>query len=123
MRSSKDAEGQKVLVCSDLATGPREKEHNSTVNMEPPKVEHACDDLAEQATAPKHQNRNDTDNKELQIEDSQENALDCGVCLARIVYITRTSSTPAQQLEATPCNDVSAQEPRRSRRRSLTYGN
>ena len=30
MRSSKDAEGQKVLVCSDPATGPREKEHHPT---------------------------------------------------------------------------------------------
>ena len=50
----------------------------------------------DRVTAPGYQHRNNTDNRELQITNSQENAKDYGVCLAEIVYSTRTSSTPAQ---------------------------
>ena len=95
---------------SGTRNGLREKEHTSTVNMEALTVEYACRELTEQVkptpeseknmdrvTVPRYPDRNNTDNRELQIEDSQENAQDYGVRLAKIVCTTRTSSTPAQQ--------------------------
>ena len=54
----------------------------------------------DRVTAPRYPNRNNTDNRELQIENPQENAQNYGMCLAEIVYNTRTSSSPSAAAQA-----------------------
>ena len=94
---------------SGTRSEPRDNVHTSTLILEPPKSELSLSRTRrtgesyarkrtkmDRVTAPGYQNLNNTDNRELQITESHENAQDYGVCLAEIVYPTRISSTPAQ---------------------------
>ena len=117
---------------SGTRNGPREKEHTSTANTSGEGAHfnsgYGTDTSGirssrthrtyarkrtktDRVTAPRYPNRNNTDNRELQIENPQENAQNYGLCLAKIVENTRTCTNHDHATPSPRSSPARAQQP------------